>query len=413
MDPETDEHNSQEIKQIDAKSFTVGGKCLAFHGPLLYEAKILRIWNPLDHTLIEDESSISSKIGSSTEDYENETYPPEKVRDQHNYFIHYQGWKSTWDEWIGLDRIREYNDDNIALRKKLAQEARDNKKLKQQDSKKRKNGSTNSGATADSNKRRSTQAPGIHTKDGISRKSSFYNQTGSRYSKDETNATEDTSKKNNNNNNNNNHNSSGNLSPNHDMNYFENNHSKLLLHIPVKLKAKLVDDWELVTKDKRICTLPSKVSIHQLLNTYKTQTTKHMSLSEQCQLNEFVSGLVDYFEDALSRLLLYRLERLQYEILLKQYKDKNESLIKCEVYGPLHLLRLISILPELISATTMDLQSCQLIMKQCERLLLWMTIHIDTLFPTLNPRENTDVLCNNEKGYENTSSQYEGVALGL
>lgn len=407
MDSEAGDHNGQEVKQTDTKSFSIGGKCLAFHGPLLYEAKILRMWNPLDQTLIEDESSVHSKGGNSTEDHENETYPPETVRDQHNYFIHYQGWKSTWDEWIGMDRIREYNDENIALRKKLAQEARDNKKLKQQDSKKRKNGSGNSQTgVSDSNKRRNTQSPGIHTKDGISRKSSFYNQTGSRYSKDDINVTEDNTKKSS-------HNSGTSLSNNQDTNQFENNHSKLVLHIPVKLKAKLVDDWELVTKDKRICTLPAKVTIHQLLNTYKTQTTKHMSLAEQCQLNEFASGLVDYFEDALSRLLLYRLERLQYEILLKQYKDKNENLNKCDVYGPLHLLRLISILPELISATTMDLQSCQLIMKQCERLLLWMTIHIDTLFPTLNPRENTDLLCNNEKGYENTSSQYEGVALGL
>lgn len=404
MISENDAASREGTEQRNLKPFTIGGKCLAFHGPLLYEAKILRIWDPVSHKLIDEGLSHNNKSNNLAED-ENEIYPPEKVRNKQNYFIHYQGWKSTWDEWIGIDRIREYNNDNIALKKSLAQEARNNKKLKQQDSRKRKSGTSliSPVPITDSNKRRNTQSPDVVNKNGVSSKPSVYYQSGIRNDKG---LNDELMKKNIQNN-------TISVSGDNGMNIFDSTNSKFVLHIPVKLKAKLVDDWELVTKDKRICTLPSKVTVNQLLVTYKKQTTKHMSLSEQFQLNEFVSGLVEYFEDALSKLLLYRLERLQYEVLLKQYKDNGKKLVKCDIYGALHLLRLISILPEMISGSTMDIQSSQLIIKQCERLLVWMTINIDVVFPTLNPREDVDVLVNNAKGYENTSSQYEGVALGL
>ena len=459
MGSEIKNKRSVSNEKIDLNQFIVGGKCLAFHGPLLYEAKILRIWNPIESKLILDNnnnnnnnsgnSSSSNNSGGSNNSSnrrhdQSDLYPPEDVRDQYNFFIHYQGWKATWDEWIGVDRIREYNEENVELKKQLIQEAKDSQKSKNQhdhnsssSNKKRKNNGSDSNLNNKNTESNNSSSSGskrrnVESGSGTSTASSSSSSTSKKYSSSShhgfnkkhgnssTNQDNNNSRGNQTNVNSNSNSvfsssntSSSTTSSRDDSNHWNYGPSKLVLHIPIKLKAKLVDDWELITKDKRILTLPSKMTINQMLSTYKKQAMKNMTLVEQCQLNEFLSGLIEYFECSLSRLLLYRLERLQYETLLKGYKERNENMIKSDIYGPLHLLRLITILPELISATTMDLQSCQLIIKQCEKLMIWMTIHIDSVFPTLNPREDSNGLLNNEQGYDNTSSQYEGVALGL
>ena len=56
-------------------------KVLCFHGPLLYEAKIL---DREYKALVEGE----------------ETGP--------HYFVHYKGWKQTWDEWVPETRALKY-----------------------------------------------------------------------------------------------------------------------------------------------------------------------------------------------------------------------------------------------------------------------------------------------------------------
>ena len=52
------------IKEMQPK-FVVDEKVLCYHGPLLYEAKVLKV----------------RKEGSS-----------------YSYFVHYQGWNRNWDE---------------------------------------------------------------------------------------------------------------------------------------------------------------------------------------------------------------------------------------------------------------------------------------------------------------------------
>lgn len=95
--------------------FEVGGKCLAYHGPLLYEAKILRRWNP---KLEKVEYSVPLKSG------EEDGLPESMNREEFYYYIHYQGWKSSWDEWVSVDRIMELTEANIELKKQLVMEAK-------------------------------------------------------------------------------------------------------------------------------------------------------------------------------------------------------------------------------------------------------------------------------------------------
>lgn len=80
-----------------APIFAVNERCLCYHGPLVYEAKILKV-NPQPE--------------------------PDTL-----YQVHYKGWKQTWDEWVTAVRLLKFNETNIALQKKLMQtaQAKDNK----------------------------------------------------------------------------------------------------------------------------------------------------------------------------------------------------------------------------------------------------------------------------------------------
>ncbi|AQZ18649.1 EAF3 (YPR023C) [Zygosaccharomyces parabailii] len=350
--------------------FEVGGRCLAYHGPMLYEAKILRVWNPSTEcvSLLQDGKEISVSMNKKDEFSEEEKglmTVPEALAGQECYFVHYQGWKSTWDEWIGLNRIHEYNEENLALKQKLLEEAKELKK-QQQESKRRKEGAPRRGRPPESGKAPSGRSS---SHSGDSGKSGSHAVSGA---------------------------TTAGTTP-----LPQGSAPKITLHIPVKLKSLLVDDWEYVTKDKKVCKLPSPTfTVEQTLQEYEIGTSSQLeSPALQSQLSEYCLGLRLYFERSLPLLLLYRLERLQYEELLQKEKYSNLSVL--QIYGPIHLLRLISALPDLMASTTMDAQSCQLIVRQTEHLLEWLVTKMRTLFGDGNEM------------YVNTSSQYEGVALGL
>ncbi|GAV49453.1 hypothetical protein ZYGR_0P00960 [Zygosaccharomyces rouxii] len=363
----------------------VGGKCLAYHGPMLYEAKVLRIWNPTTQSVsvVQDGQEVSVSMKKDKEELSEDTKAlggvPESLAGQDCYFVHYQGWKSTWDEWIGLDRIREYNDENLGLKKRLIEEAKEARK-QQQEQKKRKENVLKRG--------RPSEAGTVPRTSSSGRSSSNPGENGN-ITTSGNNGTSSTKQ--------------GSHGPTTagTVPLPQGSAPKITLHIPVKLKSLLVDDWEYVTKDKKVCKIPSPVlTVQQLLEEYEASASNELeSPAQQSQLSEYCMGLRLYFERSLPLLLLYRLERLQYEELLQKEKYANTSVL--HLYGPIHLLRLLSILPDLMATTTMDGQSCQLIVRRTEHLFEWIVTNTERLF---NGKEET---------YVNTSSQYEGVALGL
>lgn len=364
--------------------FEIGGKCLAYHGPMLYEAKILRMWDPeTEKVTMLSEGQLVVVENESDEDGND---IPAELASATCYFVHYQGWKSTWDEWIGPDRIHEYNDENLALKKSLVEEARNAKRLQQEQQRKKKTASGSSGPGVGSKRGRHDAGRGAGAgKKGITANGTAGNASASSSAADDISGRQ------------------GNSGSALGLMGAQASAPRIILHIPVKLKSLLVDDWEFVTKDKKICQLPSPtMTVDQTLDTYEEAMSQKLeSPASQSQLSEYCAGLRLYFERSLPILLLYRLERLQYDEVLKKQKFKDMSF--CHIYGPIHLLRLLSVLPELMTTTSMDAQSCQLIVKQTESLLEWLVLNIDELFDTQN----------NKDYYLNTSSQYEGVALGM
>ncbi|KAF4622537.1 hypothetical protein D9613_009180 [Agrocybe pediades] len=72
-----------------APVFASQERVLCYHGPLIYEAKVLK-----------------TKTDA-------EGLP--------QYLVHYKGWKQTWDEWVPANRLLKVTEENLTLQKNLAQ----------------------------------------------------------------------------------------------------------------------------------------------------------------------------------------------------------------------------------------------------------------------------------------------------
>lgn len=96
-------------------------KCLAFHGPMLYEAKTIKIWDPEAKTVRTKASETSGEAYASKGEIPIDL-PPE-LEHKIAFYIHYKGWKSTWDEWVSEDRVLAWNEENLRTQKELKQMA--------------------------------------------------------------------------------------------------------------------------------------------------------------------------------------------------------------------------------------------------------------------------------------------------
>jgi mortality factor 4-like protein 1 len=78
--------SSGELPDSDSCLFTDGEKVLAYHGPLIYEAKVQK-------------AEIRKK--------------------EWKYFVHYLGWSKNWDEWVTADRLLKHTKDNVIKQQDL------------------------------------------------------------------------------------------------------------------------------------------------------------------------------------------------------------------------------------------------------------------------------------------------------
>lgn len=310
----------------DATVFKPNARVLAYHGPLIYEAKVIKI-HEKNKTFIEDGEGKHQPIEGSN--------LPEEYYSVNAYFVHYKGWKAKWDEWVGPDRILEYNETNVQAQKELKEQltkAKIKPKVK-----------TESSTVTTGTKKRGMPVSG---------------------------ATTNTKKKK--------------TDP--------NRVNEVSIFMKPELKYILVDDWEFITKERKVINIPSSRPVTAIISDY-LQSKKDQDTSPQTMevINEILQGLELYFNKSLSLILLYKFERLQYMNLLKEHGD---DLRPSELYGVEHLLRLFVALPGLIAQTTMDSVSIGVLVKQSKDILEFIT-------------DNLSVYLND---YVNVSPAYDSLA---
>ncbi|KAF4584393.1 hypothetical protein GQ602_005766 [Ophiocordyceps camponoti-floridani] len=165
-------------------------------------------------------------------------------------------------------------------------------------------------------------------------------------------------------------------------------HNKPMIIIPVPdhVQAMLVDDWENITKNNQLVPLPHPKPVSKILENYLDYEKPHREQGSASMdiLEEVIAGLREYFEKALSRILLYRFERHQYMAIRKLWDNSTEETSEyksvSDVYGAEHLARLIVSLPELLAQTNMDQQSVSRLREEVGKFTVWLSRNCETYF---------------------------------
>jgi len=312
---------------MSAPTFVTNERVLCYHGPLIYEAKVLKVetWDETD------------KKGPNAGTH---------------YRIHYKGWKESWDEWVPPDRVLKFNETNITLQKKLSSAAQKAVQPALAKAPPPKEGVS------------STFSGRGEGREGRSRKEG----RGQKRGRDE----DEIIRK-----------------------------PDLKLVVPDVLKVILVDDWEAVTKNRQVVTLPREPTVQELLREFKDYIdTLEKKPAHPEAVPTIIAGLQLYFDRSLGANLLYRFERVQYAEIRKRYitgpKVKvGEEKEMSAIYGAEHLLRMLVSLPGMIAGSNMDPESVNVLCDYVHELMGFMVKERDRLF---------------QREYDTTSIQYQNLS---
>ncbi|XP_052572659.1 mortality factor 4-like protein 1 isoform X4 [Peromyscus californicus insignis] len=269
--------------------FGPGERVLCFHGPLLYEAKCVKV-------------AIKDK--------------------QVKYFIHYSGWNKNWDEWVPESRVLKYVDTNLQKQRELQKANQKTKKNKQKTP-----GNGDGGSTSETpqppRKKRARVDPTVENEE------TFMNRV------------------------------------------------EVKVKIPEELKPWLVDDWDLITRQKQLFYLPAKKNVDSILEDYANyKKSRGNTDNKEYAVNEVVAGIKEYFNVMLGTQLLYKFERPQYAEILADHPDAPMS----QVYGAPHLLRLFVRIGAMLAYTPLDEKSLALLLNYLHDFLKYLAKNSATLF---------------------------------
>ncbi|KAH9939705.1 MRG-domain-containing protein [Epithele typhae] len=317
---------------MSAQVFTVNERVLCYHGPLIYEAKVLKTDN------WDERTTQTGAVGA-------------------HYYVHYKGWKQTWDEWVDGTRLLKFNEANIALQKALQSQSSAAQAASASSAKAAKVQAARDGASASVAGAGGGAGGGGGGAGGRGALSG--RKDGTRGTKRGREEDESTRK------------------------------PEMKLVVPEGLKVVLVDDWEAVTKNNQLVGLPRQVNVVDLLDEFRAHVLAQGSATSlkdpKVLLPTILAGLQTYFDRALGANLLYRFERPQYAEVRKKYvtgptvkvgQEKEMSAI----YGAEHFLRMLVSLPQMVASSSMDGESVGLLREYVNELLQWMLAEKDRIF---------------------------------
>jgi mortality factor 4-like protein 1 len=420
------------IETIPKKSFHVNEKVLVYQGPMLYDAKITKSFDPVNQKInYYDEKRKEFIVSSPDKKF------PNKFLSEVCYMVHYQGWNVKWDEWVIPSRILEINNESLMLKRNIQEEIEEQNRLKlaeqeklEREKKKESGSKIKDNKTKkigkDGNRRINKNDKGDPLKNiklhlnGATIDSIINNHGNINNNNDSNGKSSRIGKKKKDDNVDNGRikstsiktqGSSSSVGENINNSRYENGliegdidgvdasiknsicfnqkkgkggsthyesqngftHHEIKVLVPDELKIILVNDWENITKNNKLVALPSKISVTETLKDFVAylQSEFNDDESELSILLEITESMKQYFEQSLGAFVLYRYERPQYnEIILK---ESSSNLY--DVYGPIFLLRLLSIFPNILVMNEVDATTIRVSKVYLDIILHWLNIN--------------------------------------
>uniref|UniRef100_A0A2K5Y2L5 Mortality factor 4-like protein 2 n=1 Tax=Mandrillus leucophaeus TaxID=9568 RepID=A0A2K5Y2L5_MANLE len=161
------------------------------------------------------------------------------------------------------------------------------------------------------------------------------------------------------------------------------NRMEVKVKIPEELKLWLIEDWDLVTRQKQLFQLPAKKNVDAILEEYANCKKSQANVdNKEYAVNEVVAGIKDYFFFSFFFFffffftLLYKFERSQYPEILLAHPDAPMS----QVYGAPHLLRLFVRIGAMLAYTPLDEKSLALLLGYLHDFLKYLAKNSASLF---------------------------------
>jgi len=153
---------------------------------------------------------------------------------------------------------------------------------------------------------------------------------------------------------------------------------EIVIPLSDELKTVLVDDFDYIGRQRKLLQVPSRYTVDDLINAYY-EARKGVEGEAEEQLlgaEEVCRGLKDYFNSTLGSQLLYKFERVQYADTLKE----NTGVPMAQLYGPVHLLRLLTKLGPMLSATDIEQDAMDKLIGHVKDFIGYMHKHRETLY---------------------------------
>lgn len=353
------------FKMAQSFGFKEGQKVLCFHGPLIYEAKIMQV---------------ETKDGIS------------------RFFIHYHGWNKNWDEWVPEARMLKHNEGNVARQKALAKALEVKDREKKRAAKKRQLDEEQEAKEEETRKSKkddhvfevpkTPESQKFESTGRKRRKQIDPTQKITKYGEEkkvvDNNVVRIGKKK-----------EEIKLSDKPDGTVESEELYKQKLEVEVKipdeLKPYIVDDWCMITRQKKLVVLPARITVEKIIQDYvkaKTanKTPAAIKNNKHAAIQDVTTGIKEYFSVMLGSQLLYKQERDQHAALVSEDPNMNP----CSVYGSVHLLRFFVKLGGMLTYTPLGKKSVDLLLIYVHDFLKYIKRNASTLFSIEDYRDKAE-----------------------